>query len=216
MFVQFGPSPFACSSPGVHRAIQVRTAPHSVVCAALGAPQSGQVVQVFGACLCLTALGLQYPLYPPPPGPFLSPNYDTLLTPSLREAAPPRCCCPIGPRGQGVLSPGWTWAGSTGLGQKPGWGEGIVQGRGGCRPVPGAGLGPECLIVATQLPGARALGAAGEHRVVQASDCGGLWLWHPPPLPVKGGWVLVTKAEPVWVAGCSGHRQGAMGQWAGR
>lgn len=65
--------------------------------------------------------------------------------------------------------------------------------------------------MATQLPGARALGAAGGHRVVQAPDRCGLWLWHPPPLPVKGGWVLVTKAEPMWVAGCSGHRQGAMG-----
>lgn len=62
--------------------------------------------------------------------------------------------------------------------------------------------------MATQLPGARALGAAGGHRVVQAPDRCGLWLWHPPPLPVKGGWVLVTKAEPMWVAGCSGHRQG--------
>ena len=90
MFVQFGPSPFACSSPGVHRAIQVRTAPHSVVCAAPRCPS----VRTGGAglwcpSLCLTALGLQYPVYPPPPGPFLSPNYDAHLTPRLREAAPP-------------------------------------------------------------------------------------------------------------------------------
>lgn len=48
MFVQFGPPPFACSSPGVHCAIQVRIAPHSEVCGPLAAPQSGQVVQVFG------------------------------------------------------------------------------------------------------------------------------------------------------------------------
>ena len=45
-------------------------------------------VQVFGDPLCLTALGLQQPV-PPGPGPFLSPNYDALSTPSLTEAAPP-------------------------------------------------------------------------------------------------------------------------------
>lgn len=31
--------------------------------------------------------------------------------------------------------------------------------------------------------------------MAQAPDRCGLWLCYPPPLPGKGGWVLVTKAH---------------------
>lgn len=84
-----------------------------------------------------------------------------------------------------------------------------MQGHGGCCPFPGVGLGQGCLTVAAQPPGAGALGPAGGNRVVQARNRCGLWLWHPPPLPVECGWVLVTKAEPMRAVGCEGHRLGA-------